>query len=742
MKPIAQTFLVSQPNTGIDGVFLSKIDVYFKTVSTSFGIRMEIRTVENGFPTSNRVAGGEAFVSAVNAASSQDSSVATTFTFVTPPFLQSNVQYAFVLVPDGGNDDYEIWTGELGSVDALTNSPIYTNNQLGNLFISSNDLVFTPITTESIKHSIYIAQFSTSQANVFYNIVTSEFLNVNDVVGSFLPNETVMASNSVFTTGATTAASNTVTVANSAVADLANNNLIFLSTPDRSSISICRVVSAVNSTAITVNPAPTFSNTTSWYGRVHGDGALRGMMGDQVRYSQYEDYEYTVKRSTANSSLNFSGSANSFLIGVSSRASATIKKVCNKPYDSVTPVLNIITPKETNSAISFSGVANDTNFTADVSFQTATAGLPKEFTDIERMLLSRSKEYTALPVGRQGSRTSTIQAVLQTSNNITAPYIDNLGTAVVYTYNPPTSELQLSGVYLNTSNTNGVFSTGETVSQSSVTGVVDYANSTFLRVISTNGTFVANSTTLVGGTSAANTLIGTVTSYDETKTNGYYKASRYISKKVVLADKQDAEDLVCYLTANRPVGTNFKVYGKFLSGTDTDTFDAKDWSLLTESDLSIALFSSPVNRDDLVELQFHLPASAVVDTSGVGTSTAANTVTVGDTSFYTVNSYVYITDSGQFNVRKVTGIVNNSTLQLSSNPSFTAASAVAGRIDGLASQTGAFQYTANNSIVRYATTSDAFFDTYKTFSVKIVPVTNNSILVPTMKDMRCLALQV
>jgi len=55
-------------------------------------------------------------------------------------------------------------------------------------------------------------------------------------------------------------------------------------------------------------------------------------------------------------------------------------------------------------------------------------------------------------------------------------------------------------------------------------------------------------------------------------------ASRYISKTVVLADGQDAEDLVVFLTAYRPQGTNIQVYGKVLNATDSDPFDDKSWT--------------------------------------------------------------------------------------------------------------------------------------------------------------------
>lgn len=56
--------------------------------------------------------------------------------------------------------------------------------------------------------------------------------------------------------------------------------------------------------------------------------------------------------------------------------------------------------------------------------------------------------------------------------------------------------------------------------------------------------------------------------------------SKYISKTVFLA--QEAEDLLVYIGAHRPAGTDIYVYGKFYnSATDPGLFDEKDWTLLS-----------------------------------------------------------------------------------------------------------------------------------------------------------------
>jgi len=737
-KPIAQTFLISQPNTGIEGVFVTKIHVYFKSVSSNYGISLEIRTVENGFPTVNRLVGAGSRLTASQVYASDDGTTSTAFTFLSPPFLQVNTQYAFVLIPDGGNDEYKVWTAELGGTDAATGAPIYTNNQLGNLFISSNDLVFTPVITESMKYDLYVANFTASSADIYLSPTPTDFIRVNNIVGSFFDTEKLLVSNSNYTAAATFSNS-MITVPNTAISDLTINNWIYVSTLDRSTVNIRRVSSTVNSTAITLNSNTTFTNTSCMFGRVAGNTALYGILQQRLQYSTLEELELVVSSFNTNTSLNFSSYANQFIFGAVSGASANISAIANKQYDSITPHINFISSAQTAVTFGYKGYSNAVS--QDAAYITAIDNIPNEFNDNERLLLSRSNALANASIGTNNSLI--IKATLSTSNNLTAPYIDRLGTSVTLTYNSPTTLAQLSGYHLNLTGISGKFLVGEIVTQSGVGATVDGANSSYIRVNAANGSFT--NTLITGATSNATANVTVSTYFDETLENGYYGASRYISKNVILAEKQDAEDLISYLTIYRPVGTQFLVYGKFQNGSDTDSFSSKDWSYMPELDATTALFSSATNRDDNIEAQFGLPESVMVDSSGGVTNTALANVTVLNSAFYTANTFVYLKDngsSGYFNVRKISAIPNSSIITLESNPSFNSSNATVGYIEYLQSRSGAFLYANNNSIIRYVTETDVVYDSYKTFAIKIVPISNNSILVPTMKNMRSIALQI
>lgn len=87
-------------------------------------------------------------------------------------------------------------------------------------------------------------------------------------------------------------------------------------------------------------------------------------------------------------------------------------------------------------------------------------------------------------------------------------------------------------------------------------------------------------------------------------------STKYVSKKVVLADGQEAEDLKVMITAYRPVDTDVFVYGKFWNASDPETFDSKNWTLLSYLNSGDLVYSSPTDRTNFYEYEFGIPATA------------------------------------------------------------------------------------------------------------------------------------
>ena len=180
LDPLAQTFRVSAPS----GMFVTKIQTYFKAKDTTVPVRLELRPVVNGAPSSDDIIPGSVVVlppSAVQINSGTETQAnvllsPTTFTFDEPIFLEYDEEYAIVLLSDCNS--YEAYVGEtyefqLGS----TEKRIDRQPSLGSLFKSQNGTTWTPDQTKDLAFDLFKAQFTTAGGTVvFENAVVPDML--------------------------------------------------------------------------------------------------------------------------------------------------------------------------------------------------------------------------------------------------------------------------------------------------------------------------------------------------------------------------------------------------------------------------------------------------------------------------------------------------------------------------------------------------------------------------------------
>ena len=91
-----------------------------------------------------------------------------------------------------------------------------------------------------------------------------------------------------------------------------------------------------------------------------------------------------------------------------------------------------------------------------------------------------------------------------------------------------------------------------------------------------NGYFDDISVSLDGGSG------GQIKISSETDQRGGNCKSRYITRRVSLADGFDAKDLMVYFRAYKPSTSNVLVYYKVLSGNDPSTFESKYWNRMEQ----------------------------------------------------------------------------------------------------------------------------------------------------------------
>jgi hypothetical protein len=233
--------------------------------------------------------------------------------------------------------------------------------------------------------------------------------------------------------------------------------------------------------------------------------------------------------------------------------------------------------------------------------------------------------------------------------------------------------------------------------------------------MSSNNSYVSPFIDLDGASVIGYKNLITPAAYGENTKSGL-AINKYISKTITLANGLDSEDLIVYLDAYKPAGTAINVYGKFLSASDPDSFDSKDWTLLLQ-DSSTAMYSDSINLDDIREFKFAVPKSpfATSKSGVVSVNTSSTTMTGISTTFTTdlaigdlIKTY---SDSTKltFQISKVTAIANNTQLTIDNAAAFTTS---VGSYDRVDFPKTAYINELNNNVIRYYDSAGVIHDAY------------------------------
>ncbi len=160
--PVCQSFLVDQ----VDGIYVTSIEVFFASKSSTIPVTTQIRTMVNGYPTTTVVPFAEVTVDAADISTSTDASTATKFTFPSPVFLQNGIEYAFCVLTN--TDEYTIYTSRLGQTTLDGARLISQQPYLGSMFKSQNASTWTADQNEDVKFKINRASFTTNTSGTVH----------------------------------------------------------------------------------------------------------------------------------------------------------------------------------------------------------------------------------------------------------------------------------------------------------------------------------------------------------------------------------------------------------------------------------------------------------------------------------------------------------------------------------------------------------------------------------------------
>lgn len=161
--PMAQTFIVEGE---ANGVFITKVDLYFLAKSTTKSFTVQIREVINGYPGDKILPFSTKTLPSSSINISETASVATTFTFESPVYLKNNTEYSLVLLPENNDPDYKVWVSELGERKVGSSETITQQPYVGVLFVPNNNTIWSALENEDLKFTLYKGEFSTSDTTV------------------------------------------------------------------------------------------------------------------------------------------------------------------------------------------------------------------------------------------------------------------------------------------------------------------------------------------------------------------------------------------------------------------------------------------------------------------------------------------------------------------------------------------------------------------------------------------------
>jgi hypothetical protein len=687
-----QTFKISQDAVArATDIMLTSIEIFFKGKPTSGtsvsgqanpGISVWICEVENDRPIPNRIVRNSTLsipYDKINTSSRADT--ATVIGFTDPVVLKTAAFYGLVIA---FNDPaFNIWINKQGdrlvSATGVTNNPSPGSQSRfeGNLYKSNNSGNFDAFNDRDLKFKVNVAKYTSSTKTFSLVNKDYEFLTVDTTYTSTFQGGELVYQQTANATGSITVSMSATagpTVAGSGTTFTNHNVGDTIIVSNGSIIDAVKIKSIVSATSITLDRAPNFTGA--------GNYAVAPVA--RVYYTDYTKNRIILADSSANSSNKFA--VGSRFVGVRSGATANIASIDRWSVDHFKPTFLVSNPTTSQFTLNYA-MANSSN---QLGSSTNLDLLKFNNAAYDGYILSRSTEVdTSKSSNLFGTNRKSavanlnIQVNVDPNNSFSVPYI-NTGQLDFYFYQNDINE---------------------TITETRTVGLVS------------------------------------VTDYDtETGKNGLGK-SKYISKKVDFAADRNAEDIVVYLQGYRPVGSEIKVYAKIHNSADRETFDDKAWTPL-ELKNNTDKFSSD-DPKDIWEYTYGFPQYPDIQYGLSGaftTGASSNTITtsVSQASILTTGDLIRLYDPLFPDNHEVFPVSSaNSTAIVLFKP-IDNVNLVSKEVsvDKLKYRNIAWNNIANDNKVRYVGTSYTEYDTYKSFQIKIVLLSNSTYVIPKVEQIQ------
>ena len=749
--PVSQTFQIGIEES-IIGTFITKVDIFLKEKDAVTGLTMQLRTTDNGYPSQKVLAEKHLKVNEIQV--SADASLATTFEFDTPAFVSSLQEYSVVIIPDGNSPNFLIWTAVPGLPDVASGTISNADWGDGTMFLGANDRVWTAYQNEDIKFKVYTTKFTKDSGVVTLVNKPYEFLTLTGIQGAFKEGEQVAQKATSYLPGAysVNVATSTISVNTDLTSSIsANDYLLLIYGNSRSAAKTGTVTVSAGSNVVVGSSTSVNTEYTV------GDYIL---VGSQMR-------EITTLTNTTHLTVdcnfNTSLSAN---VHYNIQETFQVNRVNQISYSSPNTTLvmkdfpeKYVDNGTANSANGYVGVQKVVRAVVDVLNKDNTIVLKDTTTSNTTFRIETGRKI----VGSSSEAFANVASIDNFKINYTEPHFS--------TFVPPQNQVLLDQKIIQSSNTAGYntsisFGVSNKVPyegwlKSKSNEVYDADKSIVIRATMTRSTTTQKVSPVIDLQPAGVVAMSNIINDDVTgeNTKGGNSFAKYVSKKVVLEDGLDAEDIKVYITAHKPPQSEIYVYAKLLNGTDPEEFDDKEWTLLVQQ--TAPIYSDSGKETDYLEYLYTfdisppsrtLPGKVTIfsNTTVTGLSTSFIRQFNSSTNVSTPSDFITLTDANTYfrNGEKTTyftaasntvvgGLANatvyyivdanTTTLKLSSTPNGTPIDLTANTTASGAATDGHFLTVLNtNDIIELANTSG-----YEIAFVSAFPTTNTSLTLAT-----------
>jgi hypothetical protein len=337
--------------------------------------------------------------------------VPTKFTFRCPVPVKTDRVYAFVVQFDGGDPDFQLWYNKAGEnvLGTTTKTQVSSGRVDGNLFKITNGYSITAEKDADLAFRVNVARFN-STAQLFKTKNSAyEILRVSGTTQKFLGGEDVYQGRTAATgTVNISATSNSVTGSGTSFNTyFVVGDKIVLTDGTSDNTDILTVTSIANNLSLSIDRAPRFTNASaSFFKTVVGKIHIADQLTDHI----------LIRESNSNSSLYLTTGTS--IYGIDSGSSANIEEIVEYSVNSLIPSYAVTTPPGTKARYTVN-FANNGFSQALSRKQDVDIGYRELINTYDAIYASRTTEVTATVPFSSFSG----EVIFSTSNPYVSPYV-------------------------------------------------------------------------------------------------------------------------------------------------------------------------------------------------------------------------------------------------------------------------------------------------------------------------------